>query len=306
MACPEGAVHVSPHVEVVAAHAESAVERGVFDVDPRDGPGPLRRTNRGGRPTVEESAALLRARIQGRLGRSLHVRQVDAGSCNGCELEIAATTNPIYDLERFGIHFVASPRHADVLLVTGPVTRNMESGPAPHLRRHAGAADRRRRRRVRLQRRVVRRRHLRVGGRRGHRPARRRGRTWMPASPPGHPPRAARGHGRARGATAQGRVGSRRRPAGEGRCPWPTHRRVTVCPPTRAQARRNHLTQACPGELPGSRRARRRKAGIPRNGPIVRGHACCVLPLPRTVGDEQWTKVGCESLSREWASSRCA
>ena len=62
----------------------------------------------------------------GLLGRSLHVRDVDAGSCNGCELEIAATTNPIYDLERFGIHFVASPRHADVLLVTGPVTRNME------------------------------------------------------------------------------------------------------------------------------------------------------------------------------------
>ena len=51
---------------------------------------------------------------------------MDAGSCNGCELEIAATTNPLYDLERFGIHLVASPRHADVLLVTGPVTRNME------------------------------------------------------------------------------------------------------------------------------------------------------------------------------------
>jgi Ni,Fe-hydrogenase III small subunit len=77
-------------------------------------------------PTLAESAARLRERIQGRLGRSLHVRQVDAGSCNGCELEIAATTNPIYDMERFGIHLVASPRHADVLLVTGPVTRNME------------------------------------------------------------------------------------------------------------------------------------------------------------------------------------
>ena len=54
------------------------------------------------------------------------MRQVDAGSCNGCELEIAATANPVFDLERFGIHFVASPRHADLLLVTGPVTRNME------------------------------------------------------------------------------------------------------------------------------------------------------------------------------------
>ena len=68
----------------------------------------------------------LAARIRGRFGRSLHVRQVDAGSCNGCELEIAATANPVFDLERFGIHFVASPRHADLLLVTGPVTRNME------------------------------------------------------------------------------------------------------------------------------------------------------------------------------------
>ena len=60
------------------------------------------------------------------LGRSLHIREVDAGSCNGCEIEIVALNSPVYDLERFGIHFVASPRHADMLLVTGPVTRNME------------------------------------------------------------------------------------------------------------------------------------------------------------------------------------
>ena len=60
-----------------------------------------------------------------RLGRSLSIRQVDAGSCNGCELEIHALNNAYYDLERFGLRFVASPRHADVLLVTGPVTRNM-------------------------------------------------------------------------------------------------------------------------------------------------------------------------------------
>jgi len=60
------------------------------------------------------------------LGRSLAIREVDAGSCNGCELEIVALNNPIYDIERFGVHFVASPRHADMLLVTGPVTRNME------------------------------------------------------------------------------------------------------------------------------------------------------------------------------------
>jgi len=60
-----------------------------------------------------------------RLGRSLSIREVDAGSCNGCELEIQALNNAYYDIERFGIRFVASPRHADVLLVTGPVTRNM-------------------------------------------------------------------------------------------------------------------------------------------------------------------------------------
>jgi len=60
-----------------------------------------------------------------RLGRSLAIREVDAGSCNGCELEIHALNNAFYDLDRFGLRFVASPRHADVLLVTGPVTRNM-------------------------------------------------------------------------------------------------------------------------------------------------------------------------------------
>src|SRR4030088_109054 len=60
-----------------------------------------------------------------RLGRSLSIREVDAGSCNGCELEIHALNNAFYDLERFGLRFVASPRHADVLMVTGPVTRNM-------------------------------------------------------------------------------------------------------------------------------------------------------------------------------------
>ena len=60
-----------------------------------------------------------------RLGRSLAIRAIDAGSCNGCELEIHALSNPFYDLERFGLHFVASPRHADVLMVTGPTTKNM-------------------------------------------------------------------------------------------------------------------------------------------------------------------------------------
>lgn len=71
-------------------------------------------------------AANLDRTARKRLGRSLSIRQVDAGSCNGCELEIHALNNAFYDLERFGLRFVASPRHADVLLVTGPVTKNMK------------------------------------------------------------------------------------------------------------------------------------------------------------------------------------
>ena len=76
--------------------------------------------------TRENLERKVQQRIQGVLGRSLAIREVDAGSCNGCEIEIGALNNPVYDLERLGIHFVASPRHADMLLVTGPVTRNME------------------------------------------------------------------------------------------------------------------------------------------------------------------------------------
>ena len=83
------------------------------------------------KPPAADAAALaelaqrLDQAARQRLGRSLSIRQVDAGSCNGCELEIHALNNAFYDLERFGLRFVASPRHADVLLVTGPVTANM-------------------------------------------------------------------------------------------------------------------------------------------------------------------------------------
>jgi len=96
-------------------------------------------------PAQRQSLEGIGQRIQERagqlFGRSLHIRQVDAGSCNGCEVEIVGLNSPIYDIERFGIHFVASPRHADMLLVTGPVTRNMELAlrktydamPAPRL-----------------------------------------------------------------------------------------------------------------------------------------------------------------------------
>jgi Ni,Fe-hydrogenase III small subunit len=104
------------------------------------------RTGLATEPLAGDAAAIAVAReLEGRtrrlLGRALAIREVDAGSCNGCELEIAGLGGPVYDSERFGIHFVASPRHADLLLVTGPVTRNMEvplrktweATPAPKL-----------------------------------------------------------------------------------------------------------------------------------------------------------------------------
>jgi len=92
-------------------------------------------------PSTEALGGQLKARIAKMLGRSLHIREVDAGSCNGCEIEIVGLNSPVYDVERLGIHFVASPRHADMLLVTGPVSRNMElalrktydATPAPRL-----------------------------------------------------------------------------------------------------------------------------------------------------------------------------
>ena len=79
-----------------------------------------------GAPDTIEIVRAIDAEARRVLGRAVAIRQIDAGSCNGCELEIGALSNPVYDLERFGLHLVASPRHADLLLVTGPVTRNME------------------------------------------------------------------------------------------------------------------------------------------------------------------------------------
>jgi Ni,Fe-hydrogenase III small subunit len=75
---------------------------------------------------LKELGGALAARGRRLFGRSLTIREIDAGSCNGCELEIHALNNSVYDIERFGLRFAASPRHADVLLVTGPVTRNMK------------------------------------------------------------------------------------------------------------------------------------------------------------------------------------
>jgi len=82
-------------------------------------------------PAADESLRLVEQRLEqvvlAHFGRALSIRHVDAGSCNGCELEIHALNNPYYGIERFGVHFVASPRHADMLLVTGPVSRHMEA-----------------------------------------------------------------------------------------------------------------------------------------------------------------------------------
>ena len=76
---------------------------------------------------LAELGRALEMRTRRLYGRSITIREIDAGSCNGCELEIHALNNPVYDVERFGIKFAASPRHADVLLVTGPVTHNMRT-----------------------------------------------------------------------------------------------------------------------------------------------------------------------------------
>ena len=110
------------------------------------------------RPTPSSSASGRGSagEIHRLFGRSLHIRQVDAGSCNGCELEIAGLTGPHYDLERFGLHFVASPRHADCLLVTGPVTRNMAEALRRTWEATPGSQDRHRRRRLRARRRHLR------------------------------------------------------------------------------------------------------------------------------------------------------
>src|SRR3989344_489129 len=78
-------------------------------------------------PALAEVGVQLKARVGELFGGSLAIREVDAGSCNGCELEIHALNNPYYGIERFGVHFVASPRHADMLLVTGPGSRHMEA-----------------------------------------------------------------------------------------------------------------------------------------------------------------------------------
>ena len=128
-ASPGGAVQITKDFEMARAERANLILTAEYLLRSDGTHRELRAVNRhldDAKTDVERLGQKAHEKIQKLLSRSLAIRQVDAGSCNGCELEIVALNNPIYDLERFGIHFVASPRHADMLLVTGPVTRNME------------------------------------------------------------------------------------------------------------------------------------------------------------------------------------
>jgi Ni,Fe-hydrogenase III small subunit/formate hydrogenlyase subunit 6/NADH:ubiquinone oxidoreductase subunit I len=120
----DGAVRMTQRFELAATDRRDLVLIAEYTLHPDGSHAALQSATSG--PSAEEPGKRIEAAIHNLLGRSLSIRQVDAGSCNGCEQEIAALNNPVHDIERFGIHFVASPRHADMLLVTGPVTRNME------------------------------------------------------------------------------------------------------------------------------------------------------------------------------------
>jgi len=119
-ATAEGAVRIGRNFEAAATDRQALIISAEYALDAEG------RQERLVRASSQEIGQQLTRKIHRVLGRSLAIREVDAGSCNGCELEIVALNNPVHDIERCGIHFVASPRHADMLLVTGPVTRNME------------------------------------------------------------------------------------------------------------------------------------------------------------------------------------
>lgn len=113
--CPQGAVRMTNNFELSSANREELRGSSVF-IEDRSIPS----------DDYELIGKKLKEKINKLFGRSLNIREVDAGSCNGCDNEINALNSPYNDIERFGVHFVASPRHADMLLVTGPATRNME------------------------------------------------------------------------------------------------------------------------------------------------------------------------------------
>lgn len=128
-ASTDQAVRITQEFELATADRRNLVLSAEYTLNGDGTHRALRQVDRQSLRTETDAASLgekAQAQIQKLLGRSLAIREVDAGSCNGCELEIAALNNPVHDIERFGIQFAASPRHADLLLVTGPVTRNME------------------------------------------------------------------------------------------------------------------------------------------------------------------------------------
>lgn len=128
-ASPDQAVRITREFELATSNRRSLILTAEYTLNADRTHRELRKVDRrlvNAEMDVESVGQKAGETIQKILGRSLAIREVDAGSCNGCELEIVALNNPVYDIERFGIHFVASPRHADMLLITGPVTRNME------------------------------------------------------------------------------------------------------------------------------------------------------------------------------------
>jgi Ni,Fe-hydrogenase III small subunit/formate hydrogenlyase subunit 6/NADH:ubiquinone oxidoreductase subunit I len=127
-ASPDQAVRITQEFELATLNRHSLVLTAEYTLNADRTHRYLDTVRRDSRIEADAEGVGQKARetIHKVLGRSLAIREVDAGSCNGCEVEIVALNNPIHDIERFGIQFVASPRHADMLLVTGPVTRNME------------------------------------------------------------------------------------------------------------------------------------------------------------------------------------
>ncbi|HVC46265.1 MAG TPA: NADH-quinone oxidoreductase subunit NuoB [Terracidiphilus sp.] len=123
-ASADGAVRMTKQFELAATDRRDLVLTAEYTLHPDGSHAGL--LSASSVRNAENPGKRIEAAIHNLLGRSLAIRQVDAGSCNGCEQEIVALNNPVHDIERFGIHFVASPRHADMLLVTGPVTLNME------------------------------------------------------------------------------------------------------------------------------------------------------------------------------------
>ena len=148
-ASADGAVRMTRHFELAATDRRDLILTAEYALHPDGCHAGLRSASSG--PSTEEPGKRTAAAIHNLLGRSLAIRQVDAGSCNGCEQEIAALNNPVHDIERFGIHFVASPRHADMLLVTRPCNSQHGTGIAQDLGRDASPESCRSRGRMRHQ-----------------------------------------------------------------------------------------------------------------------------------------------------------